>query len=31
MGLHQVFITDPSGVTIEMNYPHDEARELGLV
>jgi len=25
LGLHQVFITDPSGVTIEMNYPHDEA------
>ena len=22
---------DPSGVTIEMNYPHDEARKLGLV
>jgi catechol 2,3-dioxygenase-like lactoylglutathione lyase family enzyme len=30
LGLHQVFISDPSGVTIEMNYPHDEARKLGL-
>lgn len=30
LGLYQVFIADPSGVTIEMNYPHDEARALGL-
>lgn len=30
MGLYQLFITDPSGVTIEMNYPNDEARALGL-
>lgn len=30
LGLYQVFISDPSGVTIEMNYPHDEARALGL-
>lgn len=30
LGLFQVFITDPSGVTIEMNYPHEEARSLGL-
>lgn len=25
MGLHQVFIKDPSGVTIELNYPASEA------
>ena len=30
MGLYQLFIGDPSGVTIEMNYPNDEARSLGL-
>jgi len=30
LGLYQLFLTDPSGVTIEMNYPHDEARSLGL-
>jgi catechol 2,3-dioxygenase-like lactoylglutathione lyase family enzyme len=30
LGLHQVFITDPSGVTIELNYPFDEAHSLGL-
>lgn len=30
LGLYQLFIGDPSGVTIEMNYPHDEARSLGL-
>lgn len=30
LGLYQLFITDPSGVTVEMNYPHDEARSLGL-
>jgi catechol 2,3-dioxygenase-like lactoylglutathione lyase family enzyme len=30
LGLYQLFITDPSGVTIEMNYPNDEARSLGL-
>jgi len=30
LGLFQLFITDPSGVTVEMNYPHDEARSLGL-
>ena len=28
VGLHQVFIVDPSGVTIELNYPADET-ELG--
>ncbi len=31
LGLHQLFLTDPSGVTIEMNYPQDEASKLGLV
>ena len=30
LGLYQVFITDPSGVTIEMNYSHHEASQLGL-
>jgi catechol 2,3-dioxygenase-like lactoylglutathione lyase family enzyme len=30
MGLHQVFITDPSDVTIELNYPAEEAKALGL-
>ncbi|MRX10302.1 glyoxalase [Pseudoduganella sp. FT25W] len=30
LGLYQVFIADPSGVTIEMNYPHAEAHALGL-
>jgi len=30
LGLFQLFITDPSGVMVEMNYPHDEARSLGL-
>jgi catechol 2,3-dioxygenase-like lactoylglutathione lyase family enzyme len=30
LGLHQVFITDPSDVTIELNYPADEAQALGL-
>lgn len=30
LGLYQLFITDPSGVTIELNYPNDEARSLGL-
>ena len=30
LDLHQVFITDPSGVTIEMNYPQQEAADLGL-
>ena len=30
LGLYQLFIADPSGVTVEMNYPHDEARTLGL-
>ena len=26
LGLHQVFLEDPSGVTIELNYPASEAR-----
>jgi catechol 2,3-dioxygenase-like lactoylglutathione lyase family enzyme len=30
LGLHQLFITDPSGVTIELNYPFEEAKSLGL-
>lgn len=30
LGLYQLFLTDPSGVTIEMNYPHAEANSLGL-
>lgn len=25
LGLHQVFVEDPSGVTIELNYPANEA------
>lgn len=29
IGLHQVFVEDPSGVTIELNYPAEEAREHG--
>lgn len=28
LGLHQVFIEDPSGVTIEMNFPAAEAASL---
>jgi catechol 2,3-dioxygenase-like lactoylglutathione lyase family enzyme len=28
LGLHQVFIEDPSGVTIELNYPAAEAAHL---
>lgn len=27
LGLHQVFLTDPSGVTIELNYPAAEAKQ----
>ncbi|WP_312513677.1 VOC family protein [Massilia sp.] len=30
LGLYQLFIADPSGVTVEMNYPNEEARSLGL-
>ncbi|MFS2217093.1 VOC family protein [Telluria sp. Tellsp104] len=30
LGLYQLFVADPSGVTVELNYPHDEARALGL-
>lgn len=29
LGLHQVFITDPSDVTIELNYPSEEAAQPG--
>ncbi|AQV97929.1 glyoxalase [Cupriavidus necator] len=30
LGLHQVFIEDPSGVTIELNYPATEVAGLAL-
>ncbi|TPQ33476.1 VOC family protein [Cupriavidus pinatubonensis] len=30
LGLHQVFIEDPSGVTIELNYPAAEVEGLEL-
>ncbi|SDB98416.1 Catechol 2,3-dioxygenase [Cupriavidus sp. YR651] len=30
LGLHQVFIEDPSGVTIELNYPAEEVAGLTL-
>lgn len=30
LGLHQVFIEDPSGVTIELNYPSTEVEGLDL-
>ncbi|WP_454731332.1 MULTISPECIES: VOC family protein [Cupriavidus] len=30
LGLHQVFIEDPSGVTIELNYPAGEVAGLDL-
>jgi len=29
IGLHQLFVEDPSGVTIELNYPAEEARQHG--
>ena len=32
LGLHQVFVEDPSGVTIELNYPaHEAAGEVGTL
>lgn len=30
LGLYQVFVTDPNGVVIELNYPAAEAAELRL-
>lgn len=30
LGLHQVFLEDPSGVTIELNFPAVEAQALAL-
>ena len=30
VGLHQVFVEDPSGVTIEMNFPADEVASVVL-
>lgn len=30
LGLYQVFVKDPSDVTIELNFPAEEAQALGL-
>ena len=30
VNLHQVFVHDPNGVLIELNYPADEGAEVGL-
>jgi len=27
LGLHQLFVEDPSGITIELNYPADEVKQ----
>lgn len=29
LGLHQVFLEDPSGITIELNFPSNEAASTG--
>jgi hypothetical protein len=29
LGLHQVFLQDPAGVTIELNYPADDEEKEG--
>lgn len=29
LGLHQLFLVDPGGIKVELNYPADEAQALG--